>query len=572
MKILLYNLIHAEDFPNEVFVPLAYVLLEGYILRHANNVDVFRYDHIIDDPESRELCNPEDYDIAGFQLTFANIKYVMDMLKRWRKKSKAPFIVLGGVLASSMAEELMEKYDFIDSVIVGEGEKALLQLAMSLNGEMLIKDIPGILYRGANGETLRGIGKKRLIDLNSSPIAKRNFIRSLSEEEIKKTSIRIETARGCLGKCSFCFNSYKNRIDKLSSQVWRGMRPERVVDEIEYLYHEYGFRLFNFVDATFEDPGRKGKERIRKIAELIIKRDLMISYKVNMRAETFSNEDDDLLKLLKYSGMDVIILGIEAATDEELKLLGKNTNSQKMTEYYTRLRNMDCFFVLVGFISIHPYATLQSLVKSFDYVNKIGKSYSFNIFSCALIPLRGTNIYDKMLDDGLILNHEELFEVPRYRFRDKGVSLINDGIQRMKTEYPILSKMNRTLFHAFNVDARSTNRFYKKFFNQRTNSEAFNMFKMDVQNISDELSNIYYSIQKFMINLAQKGWDAECLMGEVEKNVVPSVESLDARARKVIKTYVQRIADEGFDVSMLLMEPWGSHCQERTKIGDIKED
>ena len=100
---------------------------------------------------------------------------------------------------------------------------------------------------------------------------------------------------------------------------------------------------------------------------------------------------------------------------------------------------MDCFFILVGFISVHPYTSLESLRNSFDYVNSIGKSYSFNICSCTLIPLRGTNIYDRMLEDGLITNHDKVLEVPQYKFKDPRVYEVNSSIQRIKTDYPILN-------------------------------------------------------------------------------------------------------------------------------------
>ena len=193
---------------------------------------------------------------------------------------------------------------------MGEGEESIYQLTNAVRGKITLNDVPGLVYR-ANNKVMINKVEKKSIDLNLTSIPKREFIRSLPINEIKKTSIRIESARGCLGRCSFCLNSYKNRIDWNAAKAWRGKSPEHVVKEIEYLYHTFGFRIFNFVDPTFEDPGRKGKERIRQIANLLINKDLKISYKVNMRAETFHDKDDELLKLLKYSGMDVIILGIE---------------------------------------------------------------------------------------------------------------------------------------------------------------------------------------------------------------------------------------------------------------------
>ena len=86
MKVLLYNATHSEDMPNIAFVPLAFILLEEYLHLHANDVKVTRYDHIINAPESSEIDNYRGYDIVGFQLTFANINFIIDLVKKMARR------------------------------------------------------------------------------------------------------------------------------------------------------------------------------------------------------------------------------------------------------------------------------------------------------------------------------------------------------------------------------------------------------------------------------------------------------------------------------------------------------
>ena len=49
MNVLLYNLINREDMLNIGFVPLAYILLEEYLKKYSADVNVYRYDHILEE-------------------------------------------------------------------------------------------------------------------------------------------------------------------------------------------------------------------------------------------------------------------------------------------------------------------------------------------------------------------------------------------------------------------------------------------------------------------------------------------------------------------------------------------
>jgi len=300
MKTLLYNVSHREDMKNIGFVPLAYVLLEEYLRKMEPDMEFFRYDYIPDDPEAKEFENYFHYDLVGFQLTYPNINVVLEMVERWHKAEDKPFVVLGGVLASAIAFELVENHQFIDAVVIGEGEESLLQLTHYLEGKIELSQVPGIVYRDQQDKATFNRGK-RPIDFDLTAIPKRDYLAQLPQEEARRTSVRIQSARGCLGGCSFCMNSYKNRLDKVTTKSWRGMSPQRVIQEIESLYHRFGIQIINFVDPSFEDPGKRGKERIAEIAKLLVEKDLRISFKVNMRAKQPSHWHLTWMHLQAYS-------------------------------------------------------------------------------------------------------------------------------------------------------------------------------------------------------------------------------------------------------------------------------
>jgi radical SAM superfamily enzyme YgiQ (UPF0313 family) len=553
-KVLLYNISNRADMPSLAFVPLAFTFLESYIKIHLPSVEIRRHDYLFDDPNSKPCSNYFEYDLIGFQLTFANAGILMNLLEEWESRNSRPFIIVGGVFASAIAFELMRGKSYIDAVVIAEGEEPLLQLIRYHASLIDIKDIPGMVYRNQHGHPIYN-KRKRSIEFDKLPIAKRTYLNDIDAAEIKKTSIRVQSARGCLGKCSFCLNSYKNRLDKLTTKVWRGKSPERTVEEIKYLQQQFGVQIVNFVDPSFEDPGRNGKKRIENIAKLIIENDLRISFKVNLRAETFTTADIDLLKLLKRAGMDIIVLGIEACNNEELELFGKNADIDTIKRAYWRLRDMDCFSLLIGYISIHPYSTIKSVRRSFEFLQEL------------LIPLRGTNIYDKLKSDGLIINADKILEIPQYKFIDQRVARLNNAIQKIKIEYPVLNDLHQVILDAHNIIARSTNLIFDKLLTKTDLQKAFLRFKQFTHSICEELGSKYYILQMRLLEITE----SECDPIEIDKLVLECVAETAPKVLKhlgeEIDTYVKVIKQAGYDTSILESKSWGSFCQEKVKIG-----
>ncbi len=566
VRLMFYNVIHSVDMPNSTYVPLAFVLLEEYLNKHAKYVEVTRRDYLQDrrkEADSEDLCG---CDILGFQLTYSNAHEVINIMKSIQHLENRPLVVLGGVLASSIAVELINSFSCIDIIVIGEGEETLLQLIQVVRVGARLEKIPGIVYRNDREEAVYNKGNT-FVDFESLPIPKRKFLASELTDVVKRSCIRMQTARGCLGGCSFCMNSHKNRLETATKKVWRGLSPERVVAEIEYLYREFHVRIFHFIDPSFEDPGELGKERIEKIAKLLIDRDLRISFKANLRAETFTDDDTDLLLLLKKAGMDVVLLGIEGSTDDELRLFGKNTDIQTATRAYWRLKELDCFVVQPGFITLHPYSTVGSLRQSFEYLNQLGQSFSFNILKNALIPLRGTNMFDLMINDGLISNEEDILAVPEYQFVSEDVSRIHNVIQGLKVKFPVLIDLHRSIHDAHHVIYRSTNRTYMGMLSNLDIENVYKELRSIVNSVCDDLGERYYAFECYMLDLVERGWDLSAVENYAAETIIHDAPAFLKRIEQGVSTYVEVVRSRGYDSSILEFKSWGSYCQDNTRIG-----
>ena len=93
---------------------------------------------------------------------------------------------------------------------------------------------------------------------------------------------------------------------------FRGRSPENIVDEIEYLQKDFGMTTVMFRDPIFSLK----MERVQKICELIIQRNLKFSWICETHPR-FLNED--LIRLMAKAGCVAVKLGIESGDLEVMK-------------------------------------------------------------------------------------------------------------------------------------------------------------------------------------------------------------------------------------------------------------
>jgi len=186
--------------------------------------------------------------------------------------------VIGGPFLVTLSETILIAEPAFDFAILGEGEYACLELLVEL--EKTARDfstIKGLVWKRGNHIVHNEI-REPVPDLDTLPFPARDFLDTAQRDPVDGNiveSIRVVTSRGCIGTCTFCCVNLHNKT--LKGKRWRGRSPMHVVDELEMLVREYGVRVFNFADSSFEDPGRRGKQRAREICEEIIRRGLPLS-------------------------------------------------------------------------------------------------------------------------------------------------------------------------------------------------------------------------------------------------------------------------------------------------------
>jgi radical SAM superfamily enzyme YgiQ (UPF0313 family) len=201
-------------------------------------------------------------------------------------------IIFGGIHPTSIPEEVI-KNDFVDYVVVGEGEYALLDI---VDGK---PNRPNIWFK-ENGKIIKNNVRPLIKDLDSLPFPNKRIF----EKYISMASYMIMTSRDCPFNCTFCCNSI---LHKLYGMANRKRSITNVIEELILAKAKYKFKNVDFVDDVFT----ANKKWLREFLG-IYKREINVPFRCLTHPFFMS---DEVAKLLKESGCEAIDIGIQTLNE-----------------------------------------------------------------------------------------------------------------------------------------------------------------------------------------------------------------------------------------------------------------
>lgn len=126
-------------------------------------------------------------------------------------------------------------------------------------------------------------------------------------------SMHIATARGCTRRCTFCYLR-----TQYPTTMFRFVSPDRLLRDLDDLHHRFGASGFYFVDDCFID---RPPRRARAVCERLIDRGA--PYRFGCDVQWPDLENDELLVTMHLAGFRCLYLGLEAASSEVRRRLGK---------------------------------------------------------------------------------------------------------------------------------------------------------------------------------------------------------------------------------------------------------
>ena len=165
-KILLVTPIQPFRQKGSFWIGIYYIA--SYLRENNYNVSVFDFDNLRpDEAKLRKMISESDFDlvgITGMATSYNYVKWLSSLIKEY--KPNIP-IVLGGPLATTVTDILLN-HTLADYLIIGEGERVMINLINSLKNNENLENVKGIAYK-KNSKIIKTEGEKLINKLDSLP-------------------------------------------------------------------------------------------------------------------------------------------------------------------------------------------------------------------------------------------------------------------------------------------------------------------------------------------------------------------------------------------------------------------
>lgn len=325
-------------------------------------------------------------DVAAIASYSAQIKDAYALSDRYRALGVRT--VLGGLHVTARPAEAAEH---ADAIVVGEGELGWPELVADLAAGSLKP-----MY-SANG---------REFSLADAPMPRFDLL------DIERYNrLTVQTQRGCPWRCEFCAASIR------LTPLYKLKPVAKVIAEIHAIKRLWPKPFIEFADDnTFVHP-RHSKELLRAVAEEGIR--------WFTETDVSVADDPELLELMREAGCAEVLIGLESPTAGGIDgvELRRNWKAGRFDRYLDAIERVQshgiavngCFVLGLDGDGPDVFDAVEAFVHA---------SGQFDVQITVLTPFPGTPLYDRLLDEGRLLEPTAwerctMFDV---NFRPKGMS------------------------------------------------------------------------------------------------------------------------------------------------------
>jgi len=424
------------------------------VLKRQDDVEVLLVDGIAEkmtDDEFFGRMREFGPDVVVLEVSTISIDVDLTCARNVREVCPEAKVVFCGLHTYMFEPSFLERHDCVDLVMKGEYEYTLRDLVGALQSGQPLDEIAGVLYRSDEGVVFTG-DRPLIENIDELPWPARHFlpmgVYCDTPGQIPMPSVQMWASRGCPYGCVYCAwpqIMYGNR-------TYRERDPIAVVDEMEYLVCEQGFKSVFFDDDTFNI----GKQRILKMCSEIDRRGLEVPWAVMARADTM---DAELLTALKGAGLRGLKYGVESASQEILNRCGKALDLKKVNEM-VRLTKKLGIWVHLTFMFGLPGETMETMNKTIDLALSLDPdSLQFSIAT----PWPGTEFYKEVERRGFLVSKDfseyDGCKVAVVRTESLTQEDLEAGLRRANTRYVSLgNRLRRHITHPASFVRRAQRR------------------------------------------------------------------------------------------------------------------
>lgn len=284
------------------------------------------------------------------------------------KKIKKSFVIAGGPHCTFFSE-LIEQYDSIDAICLGEGETAITNF---FNEYEIHKEIPENIenfYIRKNGKIIKNKFAKLENNLDKFPFCERKLFYELYPHmKIYPVELFI-ASRGCPFQCSYCFN-YAN--DKIYGSSWSAIRyrtPENIIKEIIEVLNYKSIKFIEFHDDVFG----LNKDWLYEFTKEY-KNKINIPFSCHL-IPTLVNEDS--IKHIVNANLKVVTLGVQTFNDEyRARILNRPIKNVQIINAVKILKKYNIKIITQIMLGL-PNTKFEDDLKTLEFNRLLRPDYAF---------------------------------------------------------------------------------------------------------------------------------------------------------------------------------------------------
>lgn len=325
----------------------------------------------------------DEPDLIGITAMTPNLVSVERTISSILLSMNSPKIVIGGPHVDLFPKETLGLQG-VDIAIAGEAEKSFSDMVAAIEGGETVESIPGVFTAKSDFENQQ-IERPFISDLDQLPIPDRSGIgienyRGLAgKDEIFTT---MSTSRGCPYRCTFCStprSKYRHRsVDSIMEEM---IQCEKL-----------GIKHVYILDDTFPT----GPKRLADFCDQMRRRSNGLTWSCRAAAAGLSKS---AFEQMKSAGCRRVQIGVETATDEGLKELGKSTTVKQIQETFEAANNVGIETVAYFMIGLPNEKSEKDIRAGVRFAIGLRPTFAmFNILT--LYP--GTALFDRAVTEDLV--------------------------------------------------------------------------------------------------------------------------------------------------------------------------
>ncbi len=373
--------------------------LESYTQANVRILDLnLKFYELVNERKFDECHTPERYvrefvsqyqneaiDFCGISAIFSPAYGYLDMISKIVKEFFPNAVVAaGGGVPSNLIQNVFSDAPCIDFISYGEGEIALLGFVASEDEKKYLEDSPSLTTREkeekgfqCSFEFIENLDDIPPLDFSLIEFEKYSgHVHAQTREKV--VALPLMFSRGCPFDCCFCASH------SIHGKRVRYNSLERIKSDIKLFTETYQVNTITVWDDNFFVD----KKQAMALLDYFMGLNLAVEF---VNGFPVYRMDDDMARLLKQSGIDVVTLAIESGSPRVLKdIIHKPLKLEMVPKAIQCLRKYDIYtkgLFVIGF----PGETLEDIQTTMEFIHSSGLNW-VDIYIAS--PLPGSELYD----------------------------------------------------------------------------------------------------------------------------------------------------------------------------------